>query len=252
MNRKPTPRLTDFEALTFDCYGTLIDWEAGIWDAFQPLILENGGSGPARDALLEAFGRFESRRQTATPGMLYPEVLCRVHRDLAQHFGLETTARLDLEFGRSISHWPAFPDSAEALRFLKSRFRLFVISNVNRAGFAASHRKLGVVFDAVYTAEDIGSYKPDIANFEYLLRELQADFGLGKTAILHTAQSLYHDHIPAASVGLATAWIDRQRLSESGKWGATRESSERPDANYLFFSLREMANAVKAEEEAGA
>jgi 2-haloacid dehalogenase len=251
MSSKPDRRLTDFKVLTFDCYGTLIDWETGIWDALQPLILANGGSGPDREGALEAFGTLESRQQSATPAMPYPEVLARVHRDLASHFGLQSTARLDLEFGRSIPHWPAFPDTAEALRRLQTRFRLVILSNVNRAGFAASNRKLGVAFDAVYTAQDIGSYKPAIGNFEYLLQHLNEEFGLRKQDILHTAQSLYHDHAPAAALGLATAWIDRCHLSEDGGWGATNQPDVRPDTDYLFFTLRELADAVAAEEETG-
>ena len=243
--------LLDFEVLTFDCYGTLIDWETGIWDAFQPLIAAGGRADLERSQLLEAFGRAESRQESMAPGLPYPQILARVHGAVADELDLPSNASLDDDFADSLPQWPAFPDSAQALRFLKERYKLVILSNVHRAGFAASNRKLGVEFDAVYTAEDIGSYKPDPANFDYLLAHLQSDFGLGKKSVLHTAQSLYHDHAPANSLGLATAWIDRQRLSQSDNWGATARLEDRPDTDYLFFSMQEMADAVAAGEEKG-
>jgi len=239
-------RLTDFTTLTFDCYGTLIDWESGIWDAMQPLIAASGRDDITRIPALAAFARFESRQQAETPAMLYPELLARVHRQLARHYGLETTDELDAAFGGSLPHWPAFPDTADALRALKRRYRLVILSNVNRAGFAASNRKLGVEFDAIYTAEDIGSYKPDPRNFEHLLARLSKDRGIGKGEILHTAQSLFHDHVPARAAGLANAWIDRQGLAAGGSWGATAEVPVRPDFDFLFPSMGAMAGAVSA------
>jgi 2-haloalkanoic acid dehalogenase type II len=239
-------RLAGFKALTFDCYGTLIDWETGIWDAFQPLILFNDGRGISRKAALESFALHENRVEAGAPGLPYPEVLARVHQAVASQNGMRTSADLDLDFSRSLPQWPAFPDTAEALRTLKKHYRLVILSNVNRDGFAASKRKLGVEFDAVYTAQDIGTYKPDPANFDFLLKHLQADFGLQPSDVLHTAQSLFHDHVPAQKVGLATAWIDRQRLSEGGDWGATARLDEMPKTDFLFHSMAEMASAVAA------
>lgn len=239
-------QLNEFKVLTFDCYGTLIDWEAGIWDAFQPMIMSNGRQDLTRDKLLEAFAVFENRQESSTPAMAYPEVLSSVHAAVASQFGLETTAGMDEDFGASLPLWPAFADTADALRILKKHYRLVILSNVNRDGFAASNRKLGVEFDAIYTADLIGSYKPDPANFEYLLERLKRDHGLEKRDILHTAQSLFHDHVPAQSMGLATAWIDRQRLSESGHWGATAKLDELPSTDFLFHSMAEMAAAVEA------
>ena len=180
--------------------------------------------------------------------MSYPEVLAQVHAAFARHFGLLTSVSLDSRFGDSLPGWPAFPDTADALRYLKTRYKLVILSNVNRDGFAASSRKLGVEFDAVYTAQDIGSYKPAPANFEYLLEHLRLDLGLNNQDILHTAQSLFHDHVPAKSFGLATAWIDRQRLSETGDWGATAKLDELPTTDFLFHSMGEMAAAVAAED----
>jgi len=241
-----TTHLRDYRVLTFDCYGTLIDWEAGIWDALQPLITSNGRSDITRNSALETHAVFESQQQADTPDMLYTELLARVHGMFAGKFGLRTTGQLDSDFGNSLPHWPAFADAADALRYLKTRYKLVILSNVSREGFAASNRKLGVEFDAIYTAEDIGSYKPAPANFEYLLEHLQQDLGLAKSDILHTAQSLFHDHVPAKKFGLANAWIDRQRLSESGQWGATARVDEQPATDFLFFSMQELADAVKA------
>ncbi|RLA36116.1 MAG: haloacid dehalogenase type II [Gammaproteobacteria bacterium] len=240
-------KLTDFKVLTFDCYGTLIDWEAGIWDALQPLLMANGRSDITRLAALESHAILEHKQEIETPGMLYTDLLTSVHRAFAAKFDLQSSVQLDSDFGNSVAHWPAFPDTADALRYLQTRFKLVILSNVSRAGFAASNRKLGVEFDAIYTAEDIGSYKPAAANFEYLFEKLSSDFGLARTDILHTAQSLFHDHVPAKKFGLANAWIDRRRLSESGDWGATAKVDERPDIDFLFFSMQEMAEAVKGE-----
>lgn len=237
-------RLTDFKVLTFDCYGTLIDWETGIWDALQPLLMHNACESVTRDVALQAFGMFESRQESETPDMLYSAVLTRVHPAIAGHFGLDTTSELDDAFGRSVALWPAFADTADALRILKRHYRLVILSNVHRDGFAASNRKLGVEFDAIYTAQDIGSYKPNAANFEYLLSHLRDDLGLESRDVLHSAQSLRHDHVPARARGLANTWIDRQRLSEGGHWGATTAVDEHPDTDFLYFSMMEMANAV--------
>ena len=241
--------ISDYKVLTFDCYGTLIDWETGIWDALQPVISANGRFDIQREGALEVFASLESDLETESPGMPYPEVLSRVHHGIAVHFELGTTDDWDEAFGNSLPSWPAFPDTADALRYLKHYYRLVILSNVHREGFAASNRKLGVEFDAIYTAQDIGTYKPDHANFDYLLAHIKSDLGLEKQDILHTAQSLFHDHVPAKSFGLATAWIDRQRLSESGNWGATASLEKIPPTDYVFHSMAEMAAAVEASQE---
>lgn len=239
-------KLTDFKVLTFDCYGTLIDWESGIWDAMQPLLLENACTTVTRGVALEAFAEEEGACQAETPDMRYPDVLAHVHGALARRFGLRTTPEMDATFGASVPHWPAFPDTADALRVLKAHYRLVILSNVHRDGFAASNRKLGVAFDAVYTAEDIGTYKPDPGNFAYLLAHLRDDFDLEAGDILHTAQSLFHDHVPASTFGLTSAWIDRQGLSDGGAWGATAPVADRPQIDFLYPTLGAMAAAVEA------
>lgn len=229
-----------YKALTFDCYGTLIDWESGIWDAMQPLLMHNN-KAINRQQGLEEFAVLETAQERETPDLIYPELLTLVHKQLAQRFNITSSNELDTAFGNSVPHWPAFADSAEALRLLSQHFKLVILSNVCRKGFASSNKKLGVQFDAVYTAQDIGSYKPDPNNFDYLLKHIKADLGIAPAEILHTAQSLHHDHVPAKKAGLARCWIDRQNLDKSENWGATAVVHERPDTDYRFNTLMEMA-----------
>ena len=237
--------LLDYDVLTFDCYGTLIDWESGIWTALQPLISANH-TGLARLELLGEYAKHEAAQEAETPTMMYAELLTLVHHDLAGTLGLATTDDLDRRFGESVPDWPAFPDSARALGELGQRYRLVILSNVDRRSFAGSNPRLEVTFDAVYTADDIGSYKPDPANFDYLLSHVEEEFGAGPENVLHLAQSLYHDHAPAKAAGLDTVWIDRQRLSEGGDWGATLRIDDRPEPDHVFFSMAEVAEAVES------
>lgn len=238
-------KLTDFKVLTFDCYGTLIDWETGIWNALQPLI-SAGGLKLDREEALARFGRLESEVEEAGPSLRYSTLLAAVHARLARDLGVRIHADLNERFGGSVPDWPAFPDSAEALAYLKRHYKLVILSNVDRASFAASNRKLGVAFDAVYTAEDVGSYKPDPRNFAFLLDHLDLELGIGKADILHTAQSLHHDHVPAERAGLARAWIDR-RFGQAGG-GATVLPKNPPKVDYHFKSLADFAEAHRRGE----
>ena len=237
-------KLADFDTLTFDCYGTLIDWETGIAAALEPLAARTGRTIDAGERVT-AFGRHEHEEQARAPGALYPEILAGVHASIAREWGVAPDPALARAFGDSVPDWPAFPDSAAALRYLKGHFRLVILSNVHRAGFAASNEKLEVEFDAIYTAQDIGSYKPDPRNFHYMLEHLERDFGVGKNGILHTAESLFHDCARARSLGLATAWIHRR--AAAGGFGATRAVAEKPDVDFYFTSLGEMADAHRSE-----
>jgi len=243
-----TNSLNNYKALTFDCYGTLIDWESGIWDAMQPLLMSNTGNRQtiSRAQGLEAFAIIETQQERETPDMLYPDLLSCVHKQLAQHFKLNTSDNLDSVFGQSVPIWPAFPDTADSLRILKNHFKLVILSNVNQHGFASSNKKLGVEFDAIYTAEDVGSYKPDPKNFNYLIENINTDLGITPSEILHTAQSLHHDHVPAKKAGLTRCWIDRQDLANHENWGATAVVTEKPDVAYRFTSLMQMAEQVLA------
>ncbi len=239
----PRP-LADFRVLSFDCYGTLIDWERGLSTALQPLWDANPGVERDPAKALRAFARLEPEHQAAAPGMPYEAVLAAVHRELAEALGLQTTAALGEAFGASIPDWPAFPDSTAALRVLQTRYKLVILSNVSRAGIEASVARLGVPFDLILTAEDVGSYKPDPANFRAMLARIQDDLGVGPTEVVHVAQSLFHDHVPARALGLANVWIDRQQLADGGDWGATACVDERPEADYRFVTLEALADAV--------
>jgi 2-haloacid dehalogenase len=235
-------RLSDFSVLTFDCYGTLIDWESGIWRALQPLIARCPNA-PSRDTALAAFGAAESAQERETPSLIYSQLLARVHRRLATSWAVVPNDGEDEAFGHSVGEWPAFPDSTEALAYLKRHFKLVILSNVDRASFARSNKKLGVEFDAIYTAEDVGSYKPDPRNFAFMLDRLAA-LGHQPGNILHVAQSLYHDHAPANRVGLASAWIDRRQAAGGG---ATPPADPSVHYDFRFTSLAELAEAHKAE-----
>jgi len=240
-------KLSDFKALTFDCYGTLIDWETGLWTALQPL-LTTGALNIGREEALDIFSRLETEQERETPSLRYSTLLAVIHSRMAKSWGVHAHADLHDRFGGSIPDWPAFPDSAKVLAYLKRHFRLVILSNVDRQSFATSNKKLGVTFDAVYTAEDVGSYKPDPRNFDYLLEHLEVDLGIRKSEILHTAQSLHHDHVPAECAGLARAWIDR-RFGKEGS-GATMKVARPPKVDFHFKSLAEFAEAHAKEKAA--
>ena len=235
--------LTRFKALTFDTYGTLIDWETGIWNALQPL-LSVSGAAIDREAALAAYARIETAQESETPSLRYSTLLAVVHARLARHWGIAVHADLHERFGGSVPDWPAFPDSAEALAYLKRHYKLVVLSNVDRVSFAASNRKLGVAFDAVYTAEDIGSYKPDPRNFAFMFDRLEQDLGIARHEVLHVAQSLFHDHVPAERLGLSSVWIDRRRGKGGG--GATMLPETAPKTALHLTSLGELSALHRA------
>lgn len=229
---------TPFRALSFDCYGTLIDWERGILDALQPWTAWRGVDRTPAE-LLAAFAEHESQVQAARPAAPYPEVLAEVLGRIAATFDLDATERECRQFGASVAAWPAFPDSALALRRLAERYRLIILSNVDHASFAGSQRRLGVDFDLVITAEDVGSYKPAPAHFDALFTRL-AELGVERHELLHVAQSMFHDHEPAVALGLPSVWIDR-RHDRAGS-GATPERNVAVAATYR--SLAEFADAA--------
>lgn len=235
-------KLTDYKALTFDVYGTLIDWESGMVENLKPLT-ERLERSLTRNEILEAHARHESSQQRCTPGRNYQDLLATVYRRLAEEWGLRAPWEECLTYGRSVRKWPAFPDSAEALRLLKQHFKLVVLSNVDNESFSYSNGKLGVTFDAVYTAEDIGSYKPADRNFEYMLEKI-ANVDIRREEILHTAESMFHDHEPAKRSGLATCHIYRRHDQEG--FGATMTPESMPGVDFRFNSMAEMVEAVKA------
>jgi 2-haloalkanoic acid dehalogenase type II len=236
-------RLTDFKALTFDCYGTLIDWESGMIEGLRRLT-SRVPRPLSRDEILEAHARHESTQQAQTPAKRYSELLPIVYKRLAEEWGVVASADECESYGLSVRDWPAFVDSPGALQYLKKFYKLIILSNVDNRTFSFSNRKLQVDFDAIYTAEDIGSYKPADRNFDYMLNHI-GDLGLQKADLLHTAESLFHDHLPANRHGIASCWIYR-RHGQQG-FGATMNPGKTPKTDFRFDS---MADLVKAHQEA--
>jgi 2-haloacid dehalogenase len=230
--------VTDFTTLTFDCYGTLIDWESGILNELKPWTTRHGIE-VSNDALLEAFGDVEARCERETPARLYPEILESVLERLAARWSVTLRQGEARAFGESVGRWPAFPDSPAALQYLKQHYKLVILSNVDHASFAKSNERLGVAFDRVITAQDIGSYKPDVRNFRHAMADIKQTLGVEANQVLHTAQSIFHDIVPAKSVGLATMWINRRRGREG--WGATPPPSEPGAAIRADFEVGSLA-----------
>ena len=236
-------RLTDFEALSFDCYGTLIDWEAGLLAVLAPWARLRGLEIPAED-LLAGYAAAEERAEAERPTDPYPDVLARAFLDLGRGLGAEVSQTDAETLARSVPDWPAFPDSAAALAGLARRYRLLILSNVDRDSFAGSNRRLGTRFDAIVTAQDVGSYKPDQRNFDFLL-ERASGLGIGEGRLLHVAQSLFHDHVPAKRAGLPTAWINRRRGRPG--WGATPAPPVAVTPDWEFESMAAFATAADGD-----
>jgi 2-haloacid dehalogenase len=237
-------KLADFKVLTLDCYGTLIDWESGIFTALMPLARKADVTEP-RDQLLQAFAKHEAAQEEETPAMPYSQLLSVVYKRLAREWGVAVTNEEANIFGASVPDWPEFADSVNALQYLKKHYKLVILSNVDRISFRCSNARLKVDFDAIYSAQDIESYKPNPKNFEYMLKRLNDDFGIERSDILHTAQSLFHDHAPANLFRLASAWIDR-RHAERG-WGATMPPPGTPKYNFRFDGMADLVLAHQTE-----
>lgn len=240
--------LADCEALSFDCYGTLIDWETGIVAVLRPWA-DAHGSTLSNEDLLVAYSVHEAEAEIAAPTALYPQILARSMRSLGTALGFPVTDAEADAFAASVPDWPAFPDSADALTRLGRRHKLIILSNVDRASFAGSNRQLKATFTSILTAEDIGSYKPSLRNFEALIAEAER-LGVPRGKLLHVAQSLFHDHVPAKAAGLSTVWINR-RHGRPG-FGATPEPGTPVTPDWTFPSMAAFADAVdRADGEDG-
>ncbi|KAJ6551440.1 HAD-like domain-containing protein [Mycena capillaripes] len=269
--------LTDFKIVIFDCYGTLTDWETGIYTALQPLLARYPSSTTwTRKEALLAFTEIEKDLQRKDPSMLYRDLLAKAHQVLAE--GLRdndapaSSAGLTnehIEFGASIKDWPIFPDTCDALRVLEKHYKLVILSNVDRASFAHTHAKLSQdtnlpvyavptpnpnahwlpqttpnsrsPFSLILTAQDTGAYKPDPRGMLSALEIIQKEFGVGKEQVLLVAQSLYHDVEPSSKLGVSSVWIDRQGASMG-----LETLGEAPKWQKRFETLGEMAAAVEA------
>jgi 2-haloacid dehalogenase len=211
----------DFDVLTFDCYGTLIDWETGLLAALCGPLDRRRVTASDED-VLAAFARHEAELESG-PYRTYREVLGGVLDAMLGHFGAPADADERATFGGSVVDWPAFPDSAAALARLHERFKLGVITNCDDDLFAASEARLGTVFDWVVTAQQAKRYKPNPRGFELMFERV----GLPPARILHVAQSLFHDHVTAKRLGLRTVWVDRRMGRDGG--GATPPAAAIPD-----------------------
>lgn len=243
-------KLSEARLLSFDCYGTLIDWEFGITDVVTRLAAPHGVH-PTEHEILALFASHETHVQDANPSWTYPTILAETWRRMAKSLGLpsqdtepEQCERDSRTFAESVPTWPAFPDSNGALIDLQRTCKLVILSNVDNVSFAGSNARLGVTFDAILTAQDIGSYKPDPRNFQVLIQKARS-MGVGPEHHLHVAQSLFHDHVPAQAAGLRTVWINRYgaKRAASGSIGATPAAAP-VTPNWEFPTLRAFADAL--------
>ena len=223
-----------FELLTFDCYGTLIDWESGIFSALRPILAAHGKTLDD-STLLQLYGDFEERAEHSEFHP-YRDVLASVVRQFGSHLGFTPTPGEIRSLADSLVHWQPWPDTVAALHQLKSRFRLAIVSNVDDDLFAATRPKLEVVFDDVITAQQAQAYKPSLKMFELALSRVKVP----AHRVLHVGQSLYHDVIPAQSLGLATVWVNRP--SARAGVGAVRSATATPDLTVT--SLAELAEVA--------
>lgn len=238
-------KLTDFKVLCFDVYGTLIDWESGALDNIRPMLGKSGKTNMDPKHILQVLHPLEGAEQREHPDWKYSDTLTSVLPKVFEKLGLEKPSEEESRaFGASVGSWPAFPDTVEALKRLSKVYKLVVLSNVDNKSFRESNARglEGFTFDAVYTAEDIGSYKPTLKNFEYMLAHVKDEFGVEKHEVLQTAQSQFHDHHPAKDMGMKSCWIYRP--------GATMGNRDDPVYDWKFDTLGEMADAVEEEEDA--
>ena len=223
---------SQFECLTFDCYGTLIDWESGILAVLKPLLAVHHRE-LGDEALLELYGKLEAEAE-AGEYRRYRDVLRFVTQRIASRLSFalhddELNALPD-----SLKNWPPFSDTVQALRRLKSRYKLAIVSNTDDDLFAETAKRLEVPFDFVITAQQARSYKPSHRNFELAIDRI----GLPKAKILHCAQSLFHDIVPTRELGMANVWVNR-RAGKAGP-GATHPAEATPD--FTVTSLKELAD----------
>jgi 2-haloacid dehalogenase len=214
-------RFDDFDVLTFDCYGTLIDWEAGIWEALRPILAVHR-IDVVPERALELYGELESAAERAAYRE-YKAILRTVLDGLGARLGFVPTAQELEQFSTSVKDWPAFPDSAAALQALHKKYRLAIVSNIDDDLFAHSAQRLRVRFDWIITAQQAKSYKPSLNNFRLAFGRI----GVPQNRILHVAQSLFHDIAPANALGLSTVWVNRRHKQEGS--GATPVAHAHPD-----------------------
>ena len=214
-----------YEVLSFDCYGTLVDWESGIISGLRP-VLGSHGVEATDDEILDLHARTEHGLQaTSKKGayLKYRDVLGEEVREAGRRWGFDPSPSEVQALPDSVRYWLPFPDTVNALRALKGRYRLAIISNIDDGLFALTARYLEVEFDYIVTAEQAGTYKPSPENFELALERI----GVAPGKLLHVAESLFHDHVPAKRMGLDTVWVHRR--AAKGGFGATPTAEAEPD-----------------------
>lgn len=217
----------DFQALTFDCYGTLIDWESGILGAIKPILSAYGVQIEDRE-IIEYYSKFEPAIQQQ--GYIkYREVLKKIVQQFGDRFGFVPTATEIESLPESLQNWQPFPDTIEALQQLKKKYKLVIISNVDDDLFATTAKNLNIGFDEIITAEQAKSYKPSLNNFKLAFSRI----GIPQAQILHVAASLYHDIIPARSLGLTTVWVNRNAQDSTSLPKSSQPNLEVPDLRSL-------------------
>jgi 2-haloacid dehalogenase len=223
--------------ITFDCYGTLIDWENGMLAALRPLLSRDGRHVPDIQ-ILELYGEIEAELE-AGPYLPYRQILAQAAQELGRRTGIEVSAEQGRAFADSLTRWKPFMDTVVALQSMARRFRLGIISNVDDDLFAETRKKLApVAFDFVVTAQQVQSYKPSLRNFEEAVRRS----GLSKEQILHAGQSLYHDVAPANALGIRNVWVNRPSIRPGA--GAARPGTATP--TYEVRNLAELSALVSA------
>jgi 2-haloacid dehalogenase/putative hydrolase of the HAD superfamily len=228
-----------YKVLTFDCYGTLIDWETGISDLIHSWETQITPSVPI-DLVLSAFALRQAKHQQSEPALLYPEVLRRTWRDIEETFGWGHSAyRADL-FASSAGNWLPFADTVESLRYLSRFYRFAILSNIDNASLGRTIARLELPFLLTVTAEDVSSYKPNLGHFNTAFARL-ADKGISRSQILHVAQSKHHDIQPARKLGLDCVWVNR-RYGRKGS-GTTIAAEAEPDLTVT--SLAELVDRHK-------
>lgn len=263
----PLKPLTTFKSLSFDIYETLIVYASSINPSLEQLWkhapadspYKNTSTDKASRTMLEGiFTKHQIDLQAEFPGMIYDEVLEQAYLRSARDLGIkndEVKAEAKA-FGGSVGDWPAYPDTVDALKRLGKYYKLVPLSNVDRDSVARtiSGPLSGVDFWQVYTAQDIGSYKPDLKNFEYLLKHIdeegkkESGKGIGKDENLHVAQSLFHDHVPAKKMGMSSVWINRKAIGPSGPAEFKRmHDAGEVGYGWRFKNLGELADEVERQ-----
>jgi len=220
--------------ITFDCYGTLIDWETGMLAALRPLFAREGVKVTDMQ-LLEHYGEIEAELESG-PYLAYREVLAQAAQELGRRLGAKISEQDGRSFAQSLTSWEPFADTVAGLQALAQRFRLGIISNIDDDLFAETRKKLGVEFAQVVTAQQAQSYKPSLRNFQ----EMMVRTGLKKNEILHAGQSVYHDVVPANVLGIRNVWVNRPSVRPGA--GAAKPAVAKP--TFEVSSVAELAKLL--------